>query len=176
MSENNSSSGDDQPIYGIMSTFMGFPSCQSIEESSADVVVSGVPFDLATSGRPGTRFGPQGIRQASANIAWEYPRWPWDFDLQNTLDVIDFGDVAFKYGEPQMLVDNLQAHAKRVLATDKTMLTLGGDHFIALPLLRAHAEKHGPVALIHFDAHTDTYAEEAPLTMERCFITPWLRA
>ncbi|MCY0967215.1 agmatinase [Oceanospirillaceae bacterium G-43] len=129
----------------------------ALQQSDADVVIGGVPFDMATSGRPGTRFGPQGIRQASANLVWEGARWPWDFALDDRLKVVDAGNVSFRHGEPQTLVHNLQQWVATVLAAGKSTLLFGGDHFIALPALRAIAAHHGPVALIHFDAHTDTY-------------------
>ena len=148
----------DLPLYGTMGTFLQLPPLFDLDHSHAEVVISGVPFDIATSGRSGSRFGPQGIRRASANLLWEGERWPWQFCLQDHLAVADMGDVAFRHGEPQTLVDNLYAHAARILAADKQLLTFGGDHFITLPLLRAHAAKLGPLALIHFDAHTDTYA------------------
>ncbi len=147
------------PIYGSLGmTFMEFPIVSNFSESDADVVVSGVPFDMATSGRPGTRFGPQGIRQASVQLVWEGARWPWQFALNDHLKVADSGNVLFKHGEPQTLVENLEAHISNILDADKSALTLGGDHFITLPVLRAYAKKHGPVALVHFDAHTDTYS------------------
>jgi len=121
------SADSDLPLYITISSFLQLPTVTRLEDSDADVMISGVPFDLATSGRSGSRFGPQGIRRE------------------------------FKHGEPQTLVDNLQTHAGRILDAGKNMLTFGGDHFITLPLLRAHAAKYGPVALIHFDAHTDNY-------------------
>ena len=151
------SADSDLPLYITISSFLQLPSVTRLEDSEADVVISGVPFDLATSGRSGSRSGPQGIRRASANLMWEGQRWPWDFCLADQLKAVDMGDLEFKHGEPQTLVDNLQAHAQRILDADKNMLTFGGDHFITLPLLRAHFAKHGPVALIHFDAHTDNY-------------------
>ncbi|HEY5717754.1 MAG TPA: agmatinase [Motiliproteus sp.] len=148
----------DLPLYGTMGTFLQLPPLFDLDNSDADVVISGVPFDIATSGRSGSRFGPQGIRRASANLLWEGERWPWNFCLHDQLSVVDMGDVAFKHGEPQTLVDNLQAHTQRIIAAGKQPLTFGGDHFITLPLLRAVAAHYGPVALIHFDAHTDTYS------------------
>ncbi|MEH6576818.1 MAG: agmatinase [Amphritea sp.] len=149
----------DSPIYGSLGmTFMEFPVVSNLAASDAEVVVSGVPFDLATSGRSGARFGPQGVRQASSQLVWEGARWPWQFALDDHLKVADSGNVLFKHGEPQTLVDNLEAHISQILEADKSALTIGGDHFITLPVLRAYAKKHGPVALIHFDAHTDTYS------------------
>lgn len=149
----------DMPIYGPMGmTFMEFPYENNLTDSQADVVVSGVPFDMATSGRSGARMGPAGIRAASANLVWEGARYPWDFALDDHLNVSDCGNLGFKHGEPQTLVDNLEHHIGYILKAGKSPLTFGGDHFITLPILRAIAKQHGPVALIHFDAHTDTYS------------------
>ncbi|WP_084629169.1 agmatinase [Neptunomonas japonica] len=149
----------DMPLYGAMGmTFMQFPAVSTLSQCDAEVIVSGVPFDMATSGRPGSRFGPQGIRQASVNLVWEGARWPWTFALDDHLAVADAGNVIFKHGEPQTLVDNLEEHISAIMQAGKSALTFGGDHFITLPILRAYAKKHGPVALVHFDAHTDTYS------------------
>jgi agmatinase len=160
MSDPSKSGGNaDIPIYASLGmTFMDFPQVTSLALSDAEVVVTGVPFDMATSGRAGARFGPQGIRQASSNLAWEGERWPWPFALDDYLKVADIGNLDFKHGEPQTLVDNLQAHISSILDAGKSPLTFGGDHFITLPILRSIAKKHGPVALVHFDAHTDTYS------------------
>ncbi|CDW60778.1 Arginase domain containing protein, partial [Trichuris trichiura] len=105
-------------------------------DSDADWVITGVPFDMATSGRAGGRHGPAAIRQVSTNLAWEHNRFPWNFDMR----------------------ERLNAHAEKLLAAGKRMLSFGGDHFVTLPLLRAHAKHFGKMALVHFDAHTDTYA------------------
>jgi agmatinase len=123
-----------------------------------DVVVSGVPFDCAVSNRPGTRFGPEAIRRASAQFAWG-PQWPWFFDPFDTLGVIDYGDCYFDYGLHSEVPAAIEAHADKILAAGASMLTLGGDHFISYPLLKAHAKVHGPLALVQFDAHRDV--EEA---------------
>lgn len=147
------------PIYATYTdTFMQFPFDREIEASDADVVVSGIPFDLACSGRSGSRMGPKGVRTASSNLVWEGLRWPWDFALDDHLKVIDCGDIFFQYGEPESFVVNAEAHANRILKAGKKMLSFGGDHFVTLPLLRAYAKHYGPLALIHFDAHTDTYS------------------
>ncbi|NBF02081.1 agmatinase [Pseudomonas sp. Fl5BN2] len=124
-----------------------------------DLVVSGVPFDTATTNRPGARFGPRGIRAASAGIAWER-HWPWAFDPFEHLAVIDYGDCAFDHGTPQSVPESIETHARRILDAGCAMLTLGGDHFISYPLLKAHHRRHGPLALIHFDAHSDTWPDE----------------
>jgi agmatinase len=127
--------------------------------TGVDVVVSGVPCDLATSNRPGARFGPRGIRAASAQLAWGAP-WPWGFDPFERLHVVDWGDVLFDEGYPERMLEAVQAHASMLLEHDASMLTFGGDHLISLPLLRAHARKFGPLCLVHFDAHSDTWREE----------------
>jgi len=127
--------------------------------AGVDVAVTGIPFDLATTNRPGTRFGPAGIRAASAQLSWG-PPWPWGFDPTERLAIIDYGDCAFDFGRPEGIPDKIEAHAKAIISQGVSMLSLGGDHFITLPLLRAHAKRYGPLALIHFDAHSDTWNDE----------------
>lgn len=148
-----------EPMYSGVLSFLRRQYSRDLENPDVDVVVTGVPFDLATTHRSGARLGPAAIREASSNLAWEERRWPWSFRAFDRLGVIDYGDLVFTPGESHTMVDALQEHAAKVLRAGKTMLTLGGDHFISLPLLREHARKHGPVALIHFDAHTDTSRE-----------------
>ena len=130
------------------------------DPDAADVFVVGLPYDLGTSGRSGTREGPRGIRAASANLRWEEKRWPWDFSLAERLRVADYGDLEFPTGNHEALFADVERHYGELLAAGKTVLTFGGDHFVTLPLLRAHAKQHGKLAMIHFDAHTDTYHEE----------------
>ncbi|MGB1090604.1 MAG: agmatinase [Oceanobacter sp.] len=140
--------------------FMDCPLAWSLDEvraSDADVVVAGVPFDLATSGRPGARLGPAAVRQASSNLIWEGARWPWDFALEDRLSLVDAGNIQFKHGEPQTMVDGLEALITAVVESGKKSLVFGGDHYIALPVIRSQVQQHGPLALVHFDAHTDTY-------------------
>jgi agmatinase len=137
-------------------TFMGCRLSRDFAAHDVDVIISGVPFDLTSTERFGARFGPDGIRKASTHLVWEIHRWPWNFHVYDILGVIDYGDLCFDTTDKDRMMSQLQNHAAQLLAADKTMLTLGGDHFITLPLLREHAKKHGPVAIIHFDAHTDT--------------------
>jgi agmatinase len=136
--------------------FLERPVTRDLSEIPVDVAVLGVPYDLATTGRAGTREGPQGVRRASWQMSWETRRWPWRFALDERLSVIDYGDVVFDPGDNAQMVEVLQQDARSVLAAGMKLLTLGGDHYISLPLVREHAAVHGPVALIHFDAHTDT--------------------
>ena len=144
-------------------TFMGCNVSQDPVGDDVDVVVTGVPFDLATTIRPGTRFGPAAIRMATTHLDWELRRWPWQFSVFDRLHVVDGGDLSFDPTAGEQMVARLQAHAAAILGAGKCMLTLGGDHFITLPLLRAHAHKYGPLSLIHFDAHADCEKDQSPL-------------
>lgn len=151
----------NKPDYSLYSNSMSFvrrPMVQNPVEAEADVVVLGVPFDMATSGRSGARMGPDAIRRASVNLAWESKKFPWDFNLFKYTNVVDAGDLVFDCGDAEDLTQRLEAAATEIIASGKTLLSLGGDHFITLPLLRAHAKQYGEMALIHFDAHTDTYS------------------
>lgn len=120
-----------------------------------DIAVTGVPFDLATTNRPGARFGPQAVRRASAHMAWAQP-WPWPFDPFDKLAVVDTGDCVFDFGRPETIPDAIEAHAKAIIEQGPSLITIGGDHFCTYPLLKAHAARHGPLSLVHFDAHSDT--------------------
>ena len=106
-------------------------------ESDADWVITGVPFDMATSGRAGGRHGPAAIRQVSTNLAWEHNRFPWNFDMRERLNVVDCGDLVYAFGDAREMSEKLQAHAEKLLAAGKRMLSFGGDHFVTLPLLLA---------------------------------------
>ena len=149
-------------IYG----YMGFPLSRNPDD--ADVFVIGLPYDLGTSGRAGTRSGPVAIRKSSANLRWEDIRWPWDFDLLERIKVADYGDIEFPPGNSDDLFEQVASHYGDLLAAGKTILTFGGDHFITLPVLRAHQKHHGKLAMIHFDAHTDTYEEEGSTYNHGC--------
>ncbi len=127
--------------------------------SDVELAITGVPFDTATTARPGTRYGPRGIRAASTEVAWQRNH-PWEFDALEVLKIADYGDCGFDHGRPEGVPGQIQAHTESMLETDTAVLSLGGDHFITLPILRAHVKKHGPLSLLHFDAHTDTWKDE----------------
>lgn len=127
--------------------------------AGVDIAISGIPFDAATSYRPGARFGPAAMREASTQLA-ELLAYPDGIDPFESLAVIDYGDCTLDYGHHEKIVEQIEAHAQKILDAEVSMLTFGGDHFITYPLLRAHANKHGPLALVHFDAHTDTWDDE----------------
>lgn len=149
----------DEPLYTGAPTFLRLPACDDVASSDADALVLGAPFDLATTGRPGTRSGPWGIRNASGHLVWEHPRWPWDFDVTKAICIEDAGDVAVPTGDSAAFTRALTERAREIVGAGKTLVALGGDHYVSLPLLRANATAHGSMALVHFDAHTDTYGE-----------------
>lgn len=124
--------------------------------AGADAAFLGVPFDLATSNRPGARFGPNAIRAASAQLA-ELKAYPGGFDPLQFVKAVDLGDVYLDYGNPHTIVAAIEAAATAVIDAGAFLCAFGGDHFITYPLIKAHVKKHGPVALLHFDAHTDTW-------------------
>ncbi len=126
------------------------------ELAGVDAVVWGIPFDQATTNRPGARFGPQAIRRASAILDGD-PQHPFNIDPFETLAVVDYGDAFFDYGKPMAFADTIAAEAGRIIAGGAQLFSLGGDHFVAYPLLKAHAAKYGPLALVQFDAHQDTW-------------------
>jgi len=126
------------------------------EPAGADVTVWGIPFDASVSNRPGTRFGPQALRRASA-IFDNDPQYPFHADLFETLNVVDYGDCLLDYRLPETAHEAMREQAAAILAQTGFLLTLGGDHSITYPLLQAHAERHGRLSLVHFDAHQDTW-------------------
>ncbi len=146
-----------EPTYAGAMSFMRRKYTRDL--SGVDVVVTGIPFDTATTNRPGTRFGPRAIRAASTIMSWEKP-YGMEFDPFDKLAVVDYGDCYFDFGHPEKVPDAIEAHATEIISKGPALLALGGDHFIAYPLLKAHAKKHGaPLSLIHFDAHSDTWAD-----------------
>ncbi|OGT72459.1 MAG: agmatinase [Gammaproteobacteria bacterium RIFCSPLOWO2_02_FULL_57_10] len=140
--------------FGGAGSFFRIPYSRDLD--AADVVVSGVPFDIATTNRSGARLGPRAIRNASLSLAWERP-WPWTKDPVAEMAVIDYGDCENHSGGGLLGVAHMEEHVARILQAGAASLLLGGDHFISYPSLCAHAKVHGPMALIHFDAHTDTW-------------------
>ncbi len=141
------------PRYAGPPGFARLPRLDQVDR--ADIVVAGIPFDSGVSYRPGARFGPNHIRESSRLLRPYNPAL--DVSPFELVQVADAGDVAvnpFNIGEA---IDTIQQAALDLTADGTRLVTLGGDHTISLPLLRAAAERHGPVALLHFDAHLDTW-------------------
>jgi agmatinase len=123
-----------------------------------DLAVAGIPMDSFVTNRPGARFGPEAIRRASSLMSWDAP-WPWKRNPFAELAIADYGDCYLDPGKPDGLHGSIRDFAREILKSS-ALLALGGDHYVSYPLLEAHAEKHGPLALIHFDAHSDTWKDE----------------
>jgi len=139
------------PRFGGVATMLRLPQASSAQ--GLDAAFIGVPLDIGTSHRPGTRFGPRQIRAESALLRpYNMATGAAPFD---SLQVADLGDVPINTYSIAKSVDIIQAFYEPVLASGCRPLTLGGDHTIALPILRAMAARHGPVALVHVDAHAD---------------------
>lgn len=124
--------------------------------AGVDVAISGIPYDAAVTYRPGTRFGPRAVRAASVQLA-ELKSFPHGINPFETLAVVDYGDCKIDPHHPDTVAAAIEAHCAEILAAGVRPLSVGGDHFVAYPLLKAVAAKHGPVALIQFDAHCDTW-------------------
>jgi agmatinase len=133
-----------------------FARCPNVSDPvGVDVAVVGVPFDTATSYRPGARFGPEAIRAGSSLLRPYHPAL--DVDVFGTLSVVDWGDVETTPGNVERTLEQVDAGLRALVERGVIPLVLGGDHSIALGELRAHAGVSGPVALVLFDAHADTW-------------------
>jgi agmatinase len=130
------------------------------ELAGVDLVFWGVPLDVATSNRPGARFGPQAIRRISAMYEPIDPAWPQGWNPFTRLASVDAGDAVWDFGHADRIADAIERQATAILASGATLLTMGGDHALTYPLLKAHAARHGPLALVQFDAHQDTWADD----------------
>lgn len=171
----------DVPRYAGIATFALLPRLEEVEE--VDVAVVGIPFDSGTSFRPGARFGPAHIREHSRQLHpyhAVHDAYPFR-DLQ----VVDAGDIGVGPYDVPRAIEVIQTRTKRLVQSGAKIVALGGDHTVALPLLRAAADSHGPLAVLHFDAHLDTWdvlhgatiwhgspfrraAEEGLLDLEHC--------
>ena len=127
--------------------------------TGVDLAVTGVPFDQAVTNRTGTRMGPRAIREASTLQAMDAP-FGWDVNPLTEFSVCDYGDLAFDYADIPKFPKALTDHILKILDAGSGSLTLGGDHYITFPILRAYAEKFGPLALVQFDAHSDTWVDD----------------
>ena len=141
------------PRYAGEATFARLPRIDEV--SQTDVAVLGIPFDSGVSYRPGARFGPSHIRESSRLLR------PYNPVLQVQVfarqQVVDAGDLAVNPFSIDDAISTIERGARSLLERTKFVLTLGGDHTVALPMLRAVSAVHGPVAVVHFDAHLDTW-------------------
>jgi agmatinase len=141
------------PRFAGLATFARLPRIDEVPR--ADVAVVGVPFDSGVSFRPGARFGPAAVREISRLLRPYHPGL--DVSPFDAAQVVDAGDFACNPFDIGAAVESIAEQAGELMDTGARLVTIGGDHTIALPLLRAAAQRHGPVALLHFDAHLDTW-------------------
>ncbi|MEJ6620208.1 MAG: agmatinase [Pontimonas sp.] len=158
------------PRYAGIATFARLPRLDEVE--SADVAVVGIPFDSGVSYRPGARFGPSHVRESSRLLRPYNPAM--DIEPFARLQVADAGDIAVNPFIIEEAIETIETEAARLLATGAKLMTIGGDHTIALPLLRALHAIHGPLAVVHFDAHLDTW--DTYFGVETTHGTPFRRA
>jgi agmatinase len=151
------------PRFAGASTFARLPEIDRVTDY--DVAVLGVPFDNGTSYRPGARFGPMAVRQASRHLR---PGYHVELGVSpfSSIQVVDAGDVPVTPFDIEAAMKQIADHAGGVCGGGHRIVAIGGDHTIALPMLRAATARHGPVALVHFDAHLDTWDTyfDAPTT------------
>lgn len=158
------------PRFAGIATFARLPRIEEVER--ADIAVVGVPFDTGVSYRPGARFGPSHVRESSRLLRPYNPAT--DTSPFASVQVADAGDIACNPFVIDEAVAAVQAGASALLDTGAKLMTIGGDHTIALPLLREMAKRHGPVAVVHFDAHLDTW--DTYFGVETTHGTPFRRA
>lgn len=141
------------PRYAGEGTFARLPRLADVDD--ADILVWGVPFDGGVSYRPGARFGPQHVRQGSRLLRPYNPAG--DLEPFARAQVADAGDLGVNPFSIDEAIASVEAGARELSGTSRSLLAIGGDHTIALPLLRVQHERHGPLAVLHFDAHLDTW-------------------
>ncbi len=146
--------GTKVPRFAGAATFARLPAIDVV--SYFDIAVLGAPFDGGVSYRPGARFGPSAIRQASRHLR---PAYHPDLDVSpfSVVQAVDAGDVPCNPYDIDEALQQIDDHARELVSDRRFLVTLGGDHTVALGALRAVHRVHGPVALIHFDAHLDTW-------------------
>ncbi len=141
------------PRFAGIATFARLPRLEDVKK--ADVAIVGIPFDSGVSYRPGARFGPAHVREASRLLRPYNPAV--DVSPFGAQQVADAGDIACNPYIIEEAVQSIEDGVSDILDTGAKLMTIGGDHTIALPILRQLAKRHGPVAVVHFDAHLDTW-------------------
>ncbi len=163
-----------EATYAHMGTFLRLAP-GGADLTGMDDAFMGVPFDTATTFRPGARFGPGAIRAGSAQLV-ELRSFPDGINPKEHRRAVDCGDVKFDPALPSGIPRAIEAEAARIIAAGCFLTSFGGDHFVTYPLLKAHVAKHGKLALVHFDAHPDTWAESKGKEIELNHGTMFTRA
>ena len=146
--------GTTVPRFAGASTFARLPRVDEVGDF--DVAILGAPFDGGVSYRPGARFGPSAVRQASRHLR---PAYHPDVDVSpfRVLQAVDAGDVPCNPFDIDEALQQIDDHARELVSDQRRLVTIGGDHTVALATMRAVVRTHGPVAVVHFDAHLDTW-------------------
>ena len=164
--------GADDPTFAGALSFMRRRYSRDL--TGVDLAFLGIPLDVTVTNRPGARFGPQAIRRASAILDGD-PQYPFGFDIYENLAAVDCGDAFLDLHNPLTIPETIEAEARAIIQADVHLFSLGGDHFITWPLLKAHAEKYGPLALVQFDAHQDTWRDDGQKLSHGTFISRAVR-
>ena len=141
------------PRYGGIATFAHLPHISEVND--VDVAIVGVPFDTGVSYRPGARFGPNHVRESSRLLRPYNPAA--NVSPFATQQVVDAGDIAANPFDIEEAISSIHKSYDQLLERAKRVVTIGGDHTITLPILRSLKAKHGPISVVHFDAHLDTW-------------------
>lgn len=160
--------GSHEPTFAGVMSFMRRRLTKDL--TGADLAIWGIPFDCATSNRPGARFGPAAIRRASAIFDGD-PQYSSMKDPFAQMAVVDCGDCFFEYERIHEAPAQIETQARQIVGAGVHLISLGGDHFITLPLLRAHHAVFGPLALVQFDAHQDTWDDDGTKISHGTFVT-----
>jgi agmatinase len=159
--------GAGDPTYAGALSFMRRRYSRDL--SGVDLAVLGVPLDITVTNRPGARFGPQAVRRASSIFDGD-PQYPFNVDIFADLAAVDFGDVALDLHHPETVPGAIEQAANAIIGSGTHLFAIGGDHFITWPLLKAHAARHGPLGLVQFDAHQDTWADDGVMLSHGNFV------
>ncbi len=150
----------DQSLISNLFGFMRFPLVIKNKYNLKDkfnTIIIGIPCEITSTGKPGSKLGPNSIRKQSINLFWEKKKWPWNISLKKYLKIIDGGDLIYKQGNIKNLNKKISKLVTNLLKIKKNIIFIGGDHYITLPILRIYKKFYKKISLIHFDAHTDIY-------------------
>ena len=164
--------GESETTFAGVMSFMRRKYTKDV--SGADLVVWGIPLDTSVTNRPGARFGPNAIRAASCILDLD-PQYPFHMEPFQSLAVADYGNCAISTNRVWENPEHIEAEASKILESGTYLLSLGGDHYVTWPLLRAHSKIHGPLALIQFDAHQDTWDDDGEQICHGTFVTRAVR-
>ncbi len=155
----------DPSLISNLFGFMRFPIIIKNKYSIKDIfntIIIGIPCEISSTGKPGSKLAPNDIRKESIHLCWEKKKWPWKFKLNKYNKIIDGGDIIYKQGNIKNLNKKINKKINNLLKIKKNIIFIGGDHYITLPILKSYKNYYKKISLIHFDAHTDIYYDNNP--------------